>query len=313
MIIRDRPTGPHLFFIVKGSILKRILVPLAGNALTAILVTLAHGELLNHKIVVTTAPFSLIGLALAIFLGFRNSAAFDRYWEARKLWGELIHRSRSLSRQVLSMVQENGPALASNGLTDVRVRFIYRAIALAHASRHYLRGTPPGPDTKPFLQPEEWEAMQKITNPPDYLLQRMGTDLRLCLDTGRIDTNIACGIDQTLSSLAAAVAGCERIKGTPIPFPYALLLHRTAYLYCFLLPFGLVDTLGATTPFVVTFVAYTFFGLDAVGDAIEQPFGSGPDDLPLNALCRHIEVNLREALVDTNIPPLLEPVDYCLN
>ena len=84
--------------------------------------------------------------------------------------------------------------------------------------------------------------------------------------------------------MAAVAAGCERIKNTPIPFVYTLLLHRTAWLYCFLLPFGLVDAIGSMTPFVVAIVAYTFFELDAAGDEIEEPFGLAANHLPLDAI-----------------------------
>jgi len=313
MILRERPAGPMLFFILKGSILHRVLIPLAGTTLTAIVVTWLHGELLNHKITVTTIPFSLIGIALAIFLGFRNSAAYDRFWEARKLWGDFIYRSRSLARQVLALVKGEGAARAANGLADVRVRLVYRGVALAHVLRHYLRGTFVADDIRPFLAADEWTALQASANHPDFLLHRFGDDLRLCLAEGRIDSIQATALDQTLTAFAGAIAGCERIKGTPIPFAYSLLLHRTAYLYCFLLPFGLVDVLGFMTPLVVAFVAYAFFGLDAVGDEIEQPFGQGYNDLPLDAMCRTIEINLRESIGDTDIPPPLEAVDYCLN
>ncbi|MCY1165805.1 Bestrophin, RFP-TM, chloride channel [compost metagenome] len=112
--------------------------------------------------------------------------------------------------------------------------------------------------------------------------------------------------------MVSAAASCERIKSSPLPFSYTLLLHRTAYMYCFLLPFGLVDTIGFMTPFVVGIVAYTFFGLDALGDEIEEPFGLLPNDLPLDAICRAIEIDLRESLGETNLPKPLEPVDYCL-
>ena len=88
--------------------------------------------------------------------------------------------------------------------------------------------------------------------------------------------------------------------------------HRTAYLYCFLLPFGLVDSIGFMTPFVVGIVAYTFFGLDALGDEIEEPFGTEPNDLPLDAICRTIEIELREALADEYVPAPLLPVGYCI-
>ena len=112
--------------------------------------------------------------------------------------------------------------------------------------------------------------------------------------------------------MTASAASCERIRNTPVPFSYTLLLHRTAYLYCFLLPFGLVDTTGFMTPFVVAIVAYTFFGLDALGDEIEEPFGLESNDLPLYTLCRAIEINLRESLGETDLPPPLLPVDYLL-
>ena len=83
-------------------------------------------------------------------------------------------------------------------------------------------------------------------------------------------------------------------------------------MYCFLLPFGLVDTIGFMTPFVVAIVAYTFFGLDALGDEIEEPFGMDANDLPLDALCRAIEINLRESLGDDSVPEPLVPVNFCL-
>jgi ion channel-forming bestrophin family protein len=119
-------------------------------------------------------------------------------------------------------------------------------------------------------------------------------------------------MDATLSALATVAAACERIKNTPMPFPYTLLLHRTAWLYCFLLPFGLVDVVGFMTPFVVAIVAYTFFGLDALGDEIEEPFGLAMNHLPLDALCREVEMNLLEALGGKELPERLVPVDHLL-
>ena len=115
-----------------------------------------------------------------------------------------------------------------------------------------------------------------------------------------------------LTTLAGVQAGCERIRHTPVPFSYSLLLHRTAYMYCFALPFGLVDTTGFMTPFVVGLVSYTFFGLDAIGDEIEEPFGLLPNDLPLESICRRVEIDLLEALGETELPQPLKPVDYWL-
>lgn len=312
MIVRDRPSGARLFLLVRGSILPRIRFTLIVNILVATLVTISHGDLFDLKITLTAIPFTLIGLPLAIFLGFRNTSAYDRFCEGRALWGELIHRSRSLSRQCQSLISDPEPAHASCGLPDVRVRMIYRAIAFAHALRQHLRNIDDPAEMQALLLGPEWRQMLRSSNKPDFLMLRMGMDLHLCMQERRIDACLASAIDATLSSMASAAAACERIRSTPIPFSYTLLLHRTAYLYCFLLPFGLVDSLGFMTPFVVAIVAYTFFGLDALGDEIEEPFGTDTNDLPLDALCRTIEINLRESLGDPHIPAPLHPKDYCL-
>lgn len=312
MIIRDRPTGLTLFLLLRGSVLPRILPTLIVNIVIATLVTVSHGDLYTLKITLTTIPFTLIGLPIAIFLGFRNNAAYDRFWEGRKLWGELVLRCRNLSRQCQSLIDYPKPATASLGLSDLRVRMIYRAIVFSHALRDRLRTQPMTAELQALLLPAEWAQLANAGNKPDFLMLRMGQDLRLSLKEGRIDPCLAVAIDTTLSAMTAASASCERIRNTPIPFSYTLLLHRTAYIYCFLLPFGLVDSIGFMTPFVVAVVAYTFFGLDALGDEIEEPFGTASNDLPLDTICRAIEIDLRASLQDEFVPPPLVPINFCL-
>ena len=312
MIIRDRPSGFKLFWLLRGSVMPRILPTLIVNIVIATLVTISHGDLFELKITLTTIPFTLIGLPIAIFLGFRNNAAYDRFWEARKLWGTLVAKSRSFSRQCLSLIDYPEPADADGGLPDARVRMIYRAVAFAHVLRDLLRGKATGSELKDLLLQAEFEQMEKSSNNPGFLMLKMGLDLRLCLKEGRVDPCLAAAIDATLSSMTATGASCERIRNTPIPFSYTLLLHRTAYIYCFLLPFGLVDSIGFMTPFVVAIVAYTFFGLDALGDEIEEPFGLESNDLPLDAICRAIEIDLRESLHDKHVPAPLTAINYCL-
>ena len=312
MILRERPSGLKMFLAVRGSVLPRILPALLVNVAIATLVTWSHGDLFRLKITLTAIPFTLIGVPLAIYLGFRNNAAYDRFWEGRKLWGELVLRSRSLARQCLSLVDDAAPARAAAGLADLRVRMVLRTIAFNMALRDLLRRQPAGQAMRELLLPAEWDALQRAPNPPDFLMQAMGMDLRQCLKEGRIDPCLVVSIDATLTALAGAAAGCERIKNTPVPFSYTLLLHRTSYLYCFLLPFGLVDSIGFMTPFVVAIVAYTFFGLDALGDELEEPFGLESNDLPLDTICRAIEIDLRAALHDPDLPAPLTPVNYRL-
>jgi putative membrane protein len=313
MIIRERPSGLRLFFIVRGSIVPRIKWPLTVTVLLAFLVTLSHGTLFKLKIVMTPIPFSLIGLALAIFIGFRNSASYDRYWEGRKLWGELIIMCRSLTRQILTFVsdapvQSTYPRQLQN--CDLSSRMIYRLIAFADALRHHLRDSDGVEELRKYLLEEELEQLKLAHSKPVFLLQRMGGDLRRCLEQKQVNEYFAAGIDANFTALTTVLTGCERIKNTPIPFTYNLLLHRTAYLYCFLLPFGLVDSIGFMTPFVVGIVSFTFFGLDALGDEIEEPFGVLPNDLALSSMCRTIERDLRAALGERNLPEPLLPVGY---
>lgn len=307
MIVGQRPTGIQLFYRLRGSVLPHIAWELATCTGVAVLVMLTHGFVYQWKITLTTVPFSLIGLALAIFLGFRNSAAYDRYWEARKLWADLVMRSRSFARQVQTLPHFDAPVRFGDH-QDARRLLVLRAIAYASALRHKLRGSDPAADLGRLLPAQEVAAFARVPCGTEYLLRGMGEDLGALLRARRLDAPLAANMDQMLTGMAAVAAGCERIKNTPIPFPYTLLLHRTAWLYCFLLPFGLVDTVGFMTPFVVAIVAYTFFGLDALGDEIEEPFGLADNHLPLDAYCREIEICLLQTLDAPELPPRLLPV-----
>lgn len=301
MIVRERPSGIKLFFIVRGAIAPRIKRPLAATVLIAVLVTALHGELFHWKITLTPIPFSLIGLALAIFLGFRNSASYDRYWEGRKLWGDLIVHSRAIARQLQSYSGASG---------EMQERMIRRLVAYAYLLAHHLRGTNGDADAARFLAADEWEEILRAPNRPEALVRRMSA--ALARERAGCGDIMLAEIERHIAALGAIQGGCERIKSTPLPFSYTLLLHRTAYLYCFSLPFGLVDSIGYMTPFVVAIIAYTFFGLDALGDEIEEPFGLQPNDLPLGALCRTVEIDMLAALDEVDLPEPLEPQQYCL-
>ncbi|MGE5476470.1 MAG: bestrophin family protein [Bacteroidales bacterium] len=306
MIIRERPSVWHLFFILRGSILPRIIGPLLATIAIAVAVTAAHGRLFDTKITLTPIPFSLIGLALAIFLGFRNSASYDRWWEARKLWGELLIRTRSLSRLWLNHVETTTDT--DPGESGMQIG---RLIAFAYALKHTLRGA--GEErASAFLPPEDLAQPAHAVNPPDHILRRFSATLAQAARQGRVAPMMVAEMEANLTALAGIQAGCDRIRTTPLPFPYTLMLHRTAYLYCLMLPFGLVDSIGFTTPLVVGLISYTFFGLDALGDEIEEPFGILPNDLPLDTLCRRVEIDLRAARGERELPEVPKPVDFCL-
>ncbi|MGN6669797.1 MAG: bestrophin family protein [Trinickia sp.] len=302
MIVRPYPNWLRMMLVIRGSVILDIAPQLVTTIGFATLITVFHHSLLVDKVHLTFVPFSLIGLTLAIFLGFRNNTSYARYWEARVLWGSVLNDTRALTRQALTLVDDAADAPA----------FVNRLIAFTHALRHQLRGTDTSNDLERLLPEQDCARLSSARYKPAMLLVMIGEWLREQRRHGRLSDPLAQAMEAPLCRLGDALGGCERIAGTPIPFTYAVIIHRTVYLYCLLLPFGLVESIGGMTPVIVGFVAYTFFALEALSAEIEDPFGMQPNDLPLDALCQGIEATLLEALGRSELPPAPEPVEYLL-
>lgn len=302
MIVRQRQHWLRMLFIWRGSVLPRILPQLATVTILAVLVTLVHGQLYHLKVPLTFVPFTLIGVALAVFLGFRNNASYDRYWEGRKLWGSLLSESRTLARQYLTLVTDN----------QQQQGFVYSLAALSHALRHQLRGTEASYDLQRLLSVDFYQTLKNAQFIPNLLIFNLAQQLQKQRLQQNLEPILAAQMELPLAKLTEAVSGCERLSTTPLPYTYVVILHRTAYLYCFLLPFGLVDAIGWMTPIMVAFTAYTFFALEALSDELEDPFGTSANDLPLESLCVMIETTLKEMLGDKELPIAPQPIDYVL-
>ena len=165
---------------------------------------------------------------------------------------------------------------------------------------------------QPFLDRDTVARLTTMRSPATALIIDTARALQSCRQQGWLSEFMAPVVEAELTRMATAFGGCERIKSTPVPFAYTLLMHRTIFIYCMLVPFGLLDSCGMATPLISAVLAYTFFGLDALGTQIEEPFGTLPYDLPLSAICRTIEIDLRQSLGETDVPPPLQPVDYVL-
>ncbi|WP_079213704.1 bestrophin family protein [Brucella pituitosa] len=306
MIVRPRPPLWKLFFILKGSIVTRILPQIFAVFVLSLVVVWAHRAFPGWVPAFNNGTaFALLGIALSIFLGFRNNACYDRWWEARKVWGKLVHVARSFARQ--TMVLDQLP-----GAQGARAKLLHYVIAFTQSMVPHLRPDDGQAKAHKWLNSDEQAAFTASRNGPDFVLRKIGEILAELRGAGRIDAIDFQTLDETVKNLAEVQAACERLRFTPVPFGYTLLLHRTAYLFCFFIPFGFADMLGWGTPFATTLVAYTFFGLDALGDELEEPFGTLPNDLPIGAIADTIEINLREALGETNLPDLPQPKDYLL-
>jgi putative membrane protein len=292
---------------VRGTSLERIWLRLTLTVACAVVVTFLF-ETGRIGASLSTLPFSLIGLALGIFLGFRNNTSYDRFWEGRKLWGRMVNVSRSLTRQVQTMVgPQPGDPAADAERDAVHRELVHRIVGYVHVFRHHLRDEPDLSDVRGHLPDEELEALSKESNRPAAVLAEMGQQLRALWHRGWIHPMHLPVLEASLTEMTGIQGGCERIKATPIPSSYTVLIHRIVATYAFALPFGIVDTVHHFTPVVVLLIGYAFYGLDAIGDEIENPFGFDDNDLPLSTLSRMIEVNARQRIGETDLPPLLQP------
>ena len=305
MIVRPRPSFVQLLFITRGSIVPDIIGHVLAMAAVAALVVLAHRTWPNSVPSFGGAPFALVGIALSIFLGFRNNACYDRWWEARRQWGEMIAVARNLARQTLVL----------EGTPDARARMRILGMQIAFArslARSLRRSAGDFSGVAAFLPAEDVGAVENSRSRPDAILRLMGRDLADLRARGAIGDILFQTIDGSLGRLALVQAACERIHNTPVPFAYTLLLHRTAYIFCLLMPFGFADALGWGTLFASALTAYAFFGLDALSVHLEEPFEDNPNGLALAAMSQTIEINLREAMGENDLPPLPQPKDFLL-
>ncbi|UTN02667.1 hypothetical protein L0669_15185 [Flavobacterium bizetiae] len=304
MIIKKKDTWFKMLFEWRGSVLPQLLPRLLLLLLFSFLIVYFKPYLIQYNLHVNPAIFTLFGIALAIFLGFRNSVSYDRFWEGRKLWGALLNDTRSLARQSITLINDKD-------YDTERQNFINLLIAFVYSLKHQLRETNPDEDLNRLLPKEFAAQLKEIQYKPIIILKALGVWVKNAKSENKIDSITQLAFEENLNKLSDIVGGCERIAGTPIPYTYSVLLHRTVYIYCFLLSFGFVETMGWVTPFVIVFIAYTFVALEAIADELENPFGMQPNDLALDTMSQMIENTLLE-LNGKKVNPIQNASDYCI-
>ncbi|RKH21806.1 bestrophin [Corallococcus praedator] len=310
MIVRPRPGFFKLLFVVRGTILPRVLPHVLGVAALASLVVLTLKQGYLRLPVTSPAPLSLLGIALSIFLGFRNNACYDRWWEGRKQWGALIIEVRAFTHAAIALLDDGTAELPVAGRQAAR-RLVHRTIAFPYALAAHLRGQDATEDIGLYVSEPERSRVLASGNRPNALLREHQVELARLLREGRLTDITWAALNERVHVMMSVFTACERIRLTPLPFAYTVLLHRTAYLFCLLLPFGLAESMGWFTPVLSAMIAYTFFGLDLLSEELEEPFGNTPNDLPLLAMSRTAEINMLEALGEPQPEPL-RPKDFIL-
>jgi putative membrane protein len=252
-------------------------------------------------------PLALFGSAIGIIVAFRNQSSYARWWDARTLWGSVINNSRSVARQVTTVMMPLNESEAGE-LKAMQRRLVYHQIAFAHALRQQLRELEPWKELTPLLNEQELSELREERNIPLTIQQQMGTLLRECRVRGWIDIAHWRALDANLDDLTDAQGGTERIKNTPMPKQYDYFPQLFVHIYCTLLPLALVTSMGWLTPLGSTLVGFIFLALDKIGRDLEDPFENSIYDVPLTAITTTIEVNLRQLLGETVLPQAEKPI-----
>lgn len=256
-------------------------------------------------------PLSLLGSAIGVIVGFRNNSAYSRWWEARTLWGSIVNNSRTLARQAVTNIRPRTEEDVES-VRYLQTRIVYLQIAWVNALRQQLRGLEPWWELKEFLPQEEILLLKAEKNVALEIQKRIGYHVIEAFENGWMTERGWGNMDETLTRLCDAQGGSERIKNTPMPRQYDYFPRFFVHLYCMALPLAMVSTLGWWTPLGSTGVGLIFLALNKIGNDLEDPFANSIFDIPLTAMCRTIEVNLRQALAEKTIPPMEKPIDGVL-
>ncbi len=286
----------QLAFRLKGSVIPSI----APRALFCGILGVIVSGLYAYGIPVSFPLNNLIPeLVLGLLLVFRTNTAYERYWEGRKLWGQMINSVRNLARQVWIIVLERDRRDREHKLSMLRL-----LVAFAVSVKLHLRHQSPDEELRKLMKRENFDRLTNMNNPPLEIAFWIGDYLQFQHQRDRLNIYQLTSMQQSLNELVDILGGCERILKTPIPPAYSIHLKQLLMLYCFTLPFQVVSTFGWWTGLVVILVSFTLFGIEEIGVEIEDPFGLDPNDLPLDEICNTMLANIDDL---TQLSPCTSP------
>jgi putative membrane protein len=297
---------PSMFVTYRGTVLGLLRWQWRYAAIyTAAATIVVALDLFEHLtwIELSPLPLGVIGGAIGIFVSFRTNSCYDRWWEGRRLWGQLVNTSRHFATQVLTYTVDDGDAGA------LKRAIVHSHIGYVHVLRCLLRSQDPWKDADVvrFVAPDELATLAKESNPTHAILH-LQTDRAVALNRmGALDDFRLTMVDRSIATLLDVQGGCERIKRTPFPPGYGFAASRLVLAYSFLLPLGIVHDLGWVTVPISVIVCMGFTVISEVGRVLEDPFTMFWPALPLSALSKTIEINLRQRLGESDLPALPAP------
>ncbi|WP_460384440.1 bestrophin family protein [Pseudomonas amygdali] len=234
-------------------------------------------------------PLTLLCSALIVLISFRNTSAYNRWWEARTLWGAMVNSSRSFGRQVITLIEGN----TDDRNNSVKEVLFHRHVAYLRALRAHLKGDVGTAKLDGLLSDAEIRRASDSNNFPNDILNGSAAIISEEFAAGRIDSIRLARLESTMVELSNCQGGMERIANTPLPYPYVYFPKLFSTLFCVIMPLSMVTTLGWFTPAISTVVGSLLLAMDRIGTDLQAPFGSSQHQIRMEDLCNTIEKNLR--------------------
>jgi putative membrane protein len=263
------------------------------------LIVYAIDKWLEYDLSIPVIPVTIMGGALAIFLAFKNNSAYDRWWEARKIWGGIVNVSRNFGTQVIAYIEDE----------EIQKRLVLRHIAWLYSLAMHLRKELDLEKVKSYLDPDVYHMLTTAKNVPVQILHQQGVEVTDALREGRKTEFQHSMVMGDIKEMYALQGKAERIKNTVFPYYYNYYTGVFLWLFIFLLPCALVDQMNAFMIPVTVGIAFVFVTLDKTGKVTEDPFENRAADTPMLALCRTIEIDLMQQIQAEEVPESLK-IEY---
>lgn len=297
MIDYDAKSWIGVLLRVRGSVGPR----LAGRTLLTGGLGVVAAYLYEHsKFHTPVIGHTMIGVALGLLLVFRTNASFDRWWEGRKLLGGIVNRTRDLARQLTAYVPADSRSVV---LDSTRLLDAFFAVAMQG-----LRGETDLGVLGDLLTPEERKKLGPVKARASVILSWVTAHVDGLARSGAITEARLLAMDTNLTALVDFHSGCERIARTPIPFAYAQHIKLFVTLWCFSVPFAIVDTMQSYTWVAAAILAFALFGIDEIGVEIEDPFGHDANDLPIDRIAQTVKTSMAD-ITTAGVGSKAEPRD----
>ncbi|MHA3787853.1 bestrophin family protein [Flavobacterium hauense] len=286
MLVDKRVPIRYLFNLVKYEMLIVFLLGLG--------IHLSTDKVYDYlpEMPLTIATF--LGTAISVLLSFKMSQSYDRWWEARRIWGAIVNDSRSIVLQLQAFLKENNTE-------DIRI-IGYRQIAWCYCLGQSLRGLEPMENCESFLSEEDSKKASKHKNRVLGILQLNVEHISNLRRENKLSDFEHIQLNTTCVRFSDSMGAAERINSTVFPTTYRMFLHFTIYLFVIILSIALKGvTLLYELPLLML-LSLVFFMLEKTAYYLQDPFRNRPSDISVTAISRNIEINIRQLLYEEDVP-----------